>query len=321
MDNSVQTIQLKHLNHQPLFRIGLFGGQEYIDFRVMGKFSLQDGEEIERHKKIKSDLKWRVKIKESKPGKDRFFLVLYESFDAKAAEAKLKLAQNIDPSATIKVVGGDTYLENRKINNNAKYIITAGDYPTEMTARKAFKRFQPDFIPYVEKECIKNPGGHLEVFDAEYDLSAEVTDVVRIVPDDVDTKIKIFGIRSYDDILQREQFTDLVFNGTIEFRFDNQGLLRAISEIPLESYLKRVIYSEIGADLPLEFSKSLAIVCRSEAMARLFHTCLGDPFDYTNFGETLRYYGVDFEDETIEKAVQLTSGQVIFSSDDFLFFS
>ncbi len=267
-------------------------------------------------KKIHSDLKWRVKIKESRPGKDQYFLILYESFDKKSAAAKLKLAQSIDDSAEIQILGGDIFLDNRKINNNAKYIIKAGTFSSEMSARKAFKRFQPEFIPSVEKECAKEPSGHLEAFDAEYDLSAEMADVIRIVPDEVDTKIKIFGIRSFDDILQREHFTDLVYNGTIEFRFDNQGMLRAISEIPLESYLKRVIYSEIGANLPLEFSKSLAIVCRSEAMARIYHSRLGDPYDYSNTGEILRYYGVDFDDETIDKAVQLTSGQVIFSADD-----
>jgi len=313
MDNQMKEIHLKHLNGQPVFRIGLFENQEFVDFRVMGRFSLMDGDDNELVRKIDSDLKWRIKIKESRPGKERFFLVLFESFTKEKVEDKLEAAKKIDESATIKVLGGDIYLENRKVNNNAKYVITAGDYPSEMSARKAFKQFQPEFIPYVEKESLKEPAGQLEVFDAEYDQSAEVANVVRIVPEDVNTKVKIFGVRSFDELLQKDHFADVVYNGTIEFRLDIQGHLMAISEVPLETYLQRVIYSEIGADIPLEFAKSLAIVARSEAMARINHKRLGDPYDYCNTGKTLRYFGEEFEDETIAKAVKLTEGQVIFA--------
>lgn len=317
MESSGRKIHLKHLKGQPLFRISVFRGQEYVDFKVMGKFNVEDGEGNEIIRKVKSSLKWRVKIKESKPGKSRYFLVLYESFDKARVEQKLKLAQHIDEKAKIQVVGGDIFLDNRKINNNTKYMLTAGNFPTEIEARRAFKQFQPEFIPRLEREMIKEPQGILEIFDAEYDKSAEVENVVRIVPEDVQTKVKIFGIRTFDDILQKNHFKDLVYNGTIEFRFDQQGNLMGISEIPLESYLKRVIYSEIGTELPLEFSKSLAIVCRSEAMARIEHRNLGEPYDYCHTGETLRYFGEDFEDDGIDKAVEMTEGQVIFA-DNFV---
>lgn len=313
MKNSGKEIHLKHLNGQPIFRIGLFEGQEFVDFRVMGRFSVRDARDEEVISGIESDLKWRIKIKESRAGKERYFLVLYESFNLKLAEEKLKIARQIDSEAQLQVLGGDIYLEGRKVNNNTKYIITAGSFSSELAARRAFKQFQPDFIPYVEKESLKEPGGQLEVFDAEYDKSAEVTDVVRIVPQEVKTRIKIFGVRSFNELLQKDHFSDLVFNGTIEFRFDVQGNLMAISEIPLEPYLKRVIYSEIGGNLPLEFAKSLAIVARSEAMARINHKRLGDPYDYDNSGRTLRYFGEDFEDETIDRAVEMTAGQVIFA--------
>ncbi|RMH79286.1 MAG: SpoIID/LytB domain-containing protein [Calditrichaeota bacterium] len=313
MGDNDNTIHLKVLDHQPVFRIGLFNGQEHIDFRVMGRFSVRDENDHDLLKKIDSDLKWRVKIKESVPGKERYFLIVYEAFDRQVVEEKLARVKEIDESAEILVLGGDIYLEDRRVNNNTKYVIKVGSFATELEARKAFKRFQPDFIPYVEKEIVKAPQGQLEVFDAEYERSAEAAGVVRIVPEDINTQIKLYGVRSYDEILQREEFTDLVYNGIIEFRFDIHGQLMAISEIPLEPYLKRVIYSEIGTDLPLEFAKSLAIVCRSEALARVNHNCLGEPYDYDTSGKTLRYVGKEFSDENIDRAVELTAGQVIFS--------
>ena len=294
MDNK---IQLKERDNQPVFRIGLFTGQEHIDFRVMGKFHLEDENGKELLKPMKSDLKWRVKMRDSRPGKEAFFLVLYESFKREDAEKKLEIAKKFDSTAEIMELGGEIYFKDKKINSNLKYVIAAGEYSSEMAARKAFKQFQPDFIPYVEKRQLEAPGGYLEIFDAEYDKSTESANVVRIVPEETPTNTKIFGVRSFDELLQKEHFNDLVYSGVVELRFDIKGNLMGISEIPLEAYLKRVIYSEIGTDLPLEFSKSLAIVCRSEALARVNHKRLGDPFDYGHTGETLRYFGEEYEDE------------------------
>lgn len=311
MENSVTKIQLNLQNDQPIFRIGVFESQEYVDFKVDGKFTVTDGNGNTQIKNVSSDLKWRVKIKESQPGKDSYFLVLYESSDKEAVEAKMEIALKFNPEVSMDTLGGDIFIGDRKVNNNSKYILRVGSFPSEMAARKAFKRFQPDFIPRVEKEMVKAPNGQLEIFDAEYDQSAEVNNVVRIIPASPETRIKVYGIRSFNDILQKENFSDLVYDGTMEFRFDTRGLLQGISEVQLEAYLRRVIYSEIGTKLPLEFAKSLAIVCRSEAMARINHRRLGDPYDYSWTGQTLRYFGEDFNDENIDKAVELTRGEVI----------
>jgi len=313
MEEEKREIQLKELNGEPIFRIGLFENQDYIDFKITGKFNLEDANGNVLIKNIKSNLVWRVKIKESRPGKETYHIVLYETFDEKRIQEKFEQAKQIDESVEISQLGGDIYLDDRKINTNTKYILKVGNFPTQMAAKKEVKKFQPEFSPHIEKETIKKGSGQLEIFDSEYEKSAEVENAVRIVPEDVETEIKIFNVRSYDEILQKELHQDHFYNGTIEFRFDNRGTLMAISELPLESYLKRVVYSEIGTDLPIEFTKSLAIVCRSEVLARVGHKHWGEPYDWCNWGHCLRYYGDDFSDKNIEKAVQQTRGQVIIT--------
>lgn len=315
MDSEIKDFHLDELYNEPLLRIGIFDSQDYLDFKSMGKFTIQNDEGKDLLKSINSDLKWRIKIKESKSGKEKFFLVLFESFDKELVEEKLKIAQRIDENVFIRSFGGNIFFQNRKINNNTKYVLAVGDYPTEIEARKEFKKFQPGFIPYVQKETIKLPQGQLEVFDAEYDKSAEATNSIRIIPDDINTKIRIFGVKGFDEVLQKYHYDDKVFNGPIEFRIDNKGNLMGISEIPLESYLKRVVYSEVGADLPLNFLKSFAIVCRNEAMARINHTQIGDPFDFSNMGPALRYYGDDFDNKDIDNAVESTRGQILLTKD------
>lgn len=315
MGNSNKEIHLPEQNGEPIIRVGLFENQEFIDFKILGKFNVQDSEGNILIKNINSDLVWRVKVKESKPGKESYHLVLYETFKKERIEEKLKQAKLIDENVKALVLGGDIFLQDRKINNNTKYILIAGDFSSELLAKKNAKKFKPDFNPRVEKEITRLASGQIEVFDAEYENSAEVHNAVKIVPENIDTKIRIFNVRGFDEILQKEIHQDHVYNGTVEFRIDTRGQLMAISELPLESYLKRVVYSEIGTDLPLEFTKSLAIVCRSEVMARVGHKHLGAPYDMCNWGHCLRYYGDDFSDENIQKAVELSRGQVIFADD------
>jgi SpoIID/LytB domain protein len=311
-DNSIE-IYLTDLRGEPILRIGIIEAQEYIDFHVFDEFSIFDSANKVIIPNLRSDLKWRVKIKESKGGTDIYRLILYESFDEKRIEDKLSIAKKFDSEAFIKILGGNIHVKEQMINNNAKYVIICGEYSSEMEAKRDFRRFKSEFNPTVIKETIKEPKGILEFFDAEYENAGEVKNLFKIVPTQVKTKTRLYNIKKYDNILQKEYYEDRVYNGTLEFRIDNTGKIMVISEIPLESYLKRVIYSEIGTDLPVEFSKSLAIVSRSEVMARINHKHLGDPFDMCDWGHCLRYFGVDFEDKNIDKAVENTRGQVILT--------
>jgi SpoIID/LytB domain protein len=316
MGDQVKELHLPHLNGEPIVRIGTIQGQEYLDFHVLGEFSILDSSEKMILDAVDSDLKWRVKMKDNRAGSEKFRLILYETFDRKRVEKKLSIAQKFDPEARIEVLGGDIYLEERQINNNIKFVIVTGDYDNEIEAKKDFKRFKSDFNPTIINDTIKPSKGTLEFFDAEYDHSGESKNFFKIIPGKVTTKTKLYGIRTYDPILQKEHFEDRIYNGNLEFRIDNGGKLMVISELPLESYLKRVVYSEIGKNLPIEFSKSLAIVCRSEVMARVDHKHPGDPYDMCDWGHCLRYYGKDFEDPDIDTAVEETRGQVIFSNDN-----
>ncbi len=313
MIENVRDIHLPDLNGEPILRIGVVEEQDFIDFHVFGEFSIIDSSDKILISSIKSNLKWRIKIKESKPGSEVFCLILYESFHENRIQDKLKIAKQLDPDAKIEILGGNIYLNQELINNNTKYVIISGEYSSELEAKKDFKKFKSEFNPKVIKYANRQSKGVLEFFDAEYENSGEAKNSFKIVPTDVKTKTRLYNIKSYDNILQKAHFEDLIYNASLEFRLDKSGKLMIISEIPLESYLKRVVYSEIGSDLPVEFGKSLAIVCRSEILARINHKHLGDPYDMCNWGHCLRYYGVDFEDKNIDIAVEETRGQVILT--------
>ncbi|GAB4333976.1 MAG: hypothetical protein Kow0037_12390 [Calditrichia bacterium] len=313
MKNHAKSIHLKTRDGEPIVRIGLVEGQDYIDFRTSGEFDILDAENEPIIENVKSKLKWRVKIKESKPGQEQYYLKLYETHNREEIEEKLKTAQKYSLETTIEELGGDIFLGDKKINNNTKYILKAGNFKSALEAKRAAKQYANDFNPTVDKETAKSPKGVLEFFDAEYIHSGESKHAFKIIPKDVNTKTKLYSLRTYDELLQKDHYEDRIYNGGIEFRIDNQGKLMIISELPLETYLKRVVYSETGEDLPIEFIKSMAIVARSEVLARIEHKHLGDPYDMCDWGHCLRYYGDDFDDPNIDKAIEQTRGQVIFT--------
>jgi hypothetical protein len=95
MTENLRDIHLNSLNGEPVVRIVVISNQEFIDFHVFGEFSVIDGENNTIIPSLKSDLKWRVKIQESKAGSERFHLILYETFHQNRIEEKFKIKKLI----------------------------------------------------------------------------------------------------------------------------------------------------------------------------------------------------------------------------------
>lgn len=66
-----------------------------------------------------------------------------------------------------------------------------------------------------------------------------------------------------------ERKEDQTFVGKLRLRRREEGTITAINEIPVESYLKSVISSEMSAEAPLELLKAHAITSRSWLVAML----------------------------------------------------
>ncbi len=304
-------INLKHENGEPLIRILLFEGQQWIDFVLKQPFDIYDlkGNLIEAD--ISSKLRWRIKVKESEPGKAVYRLILWETTVKKEATKKLSEIKNIDPGAVLDEIGGEIYIDDRFIINNVKYRICSSNFETLADAKQAKVNFRPEFNPFVEKVVVRQPSGAVELFDSEYEHSAEAEGGLKIVPHLPASRTHFFEIKKYDSFMQKEYYRDLYFNGATEFRFDIDGKLSAISEIPMETYLSRAIYSESTTDLHIDFYKSLAIALRSEIFSRLDHNHRSEPYDFCDWGHCIRYYGDKFEDENILKAIEDTRGMAI----------
>ena len=201
-------------------------------------------------------------------------------------------------------------LNNRIVSDNTKYRVLVGNFLTESEARKSLATFSDDFAPRVIREKIHPSHGQVEVYDAEYDKSAFVKDGFRIVPHAKDSTITLFGVRVGTGFhYERQQ--DRQYLGVMEIRLDNEGLLQAISEVPLDMYLKGVVSSDIPEGFPEEALTAQAIASRSEVLAKLGTKHLNDPFDLCATVHCQVYTGVSDNDDRTSRVVEATFGKVL----------
>ncbi|MBM3325014.1 MAG: SpoIID/LytB domain-containing protein [Calditrichaeota bacterium] len=157
---------------------------------------------------------------------------------------------------------------------------------------------------------MQKPSGKIEVFDANLEESWIISDGLRILPQDLTVETKVFAVRVGTGF-RWEREEDRSYAGVVEIRLDHEGKLAAISEIPIDVYLRGVVPAEMPAGFPMEALKAQAVAARSEVLAKLFTKHLNDPFDVCATEHCQVYAGVTHEDPRTNEAVIETSGEVL----------
>ncbi|MGD9487692.1 MAG: SpoIID/LytB domain-containing protein [Calditrichaceae bacterium] len=309
---SNKQIQFHTLDAKPAVNVCIFRNRKYIDFKIEDNvFDVMDLENNTVLAGISSDRVWRIKIKESKPAVYSYFLILDESTDMDSIRKNYEAFQKTVSNITIIDTGGDVYLGERFLTTNKKYLLLAGPFEDERTARHNSKLFGQLNHCRLHRQQVKDGSGVLEIFDSEYEISAEVKDGIRLVPHDHSAMIELEHFEIHNHNNDKRQHEQLFYPGEMTIKIDESELLAGMSSVCVEDYLKGVIHSEIGAGEPFEFVKSMAIVARSEVFARFGQKHIGELFDFCGDGHCLRYFGKRFNDPVIDRAVKETRGQVL----------
>jgi SpoIID/LytB domain protein len=317
MDNLEETIPktvLKQYPSQPILRIGFMEGYEKLDFRVSGEFNLTDlnGEPI--FSSVTSHLKWRSLLEEVH-GATFIYSVLVTACreEAEAAELVERL-RRFHPQVRMQRLGGQLVIAGQMINENTKYRILAGAFETEAEAKKLMQKFIEEYAPRVIREKVKEPTGKIEVYDAEYDYSSMIEDGFRIVPASDATTTTLYGVKVGSGF-NWESMADRTYKGIVEVRVGNDAQLCAISEIPIDQYLKGVVPAEMPSGYPLEALKSQAVAARSEVLAKLGTKHTNDPFDFCANVHCQVYSGTTNEAESTNEAVASSRGEILYYED------
>jgi len=314
LGDTIPKTVLKQYPKFPLLRIGFMEGYEKIDFRVSGEFTVTDLEGNPIFSNVTSQLKWRSLLDQAH-GATFIYSVLVTACrgEAQAMETVERL-KRLYPQVRMQRVGGQLVIAGQMVNDNTKYRILAGAFETEAEAKKLSLKFLDSFAPRVIREKVKEPSGQIEVYDAEYDYSAMIEDGFRIEPMNEETTVTLYGVKIGSGF-NWESMADRTYRGLVELRIGNDARLCAISEIPIDRYLKGVVPAEMPAGYPLEALKSQAVAARSEVLAKIGTKHLNDPFDFCANVHCQVYSGTTVETDNTNKAVESTLGETLYYDD------
>lgn len=101
------------------------------------------------------------------------------------------------------------------------------------------------------------------------------------------------------------------YNGIIELRKEEDGIV-VINELPLETYLCRVVPSEMPASYELEALKVQAVCARSYAYRQMERYGYPEYEAHVNDSTDYQVYGNSATDERSDRAVEETKGQTVW---------
>ncbi len=305
-------IKIKTQYNQPLIHVCAFENQDHVDLRFKKEyFKLIDVDGNSLFDNVVNKGIWRIRVKKARPAKFNYYLILKESQRRSFIKKTLEKISNSDVPVKIKSVGGNVFIDDQKAYSNEKYIITAGPFSDERQARHHSKNFNQLNHCRIHRQRVEEGKGIIEIYDSQYDNFAEVKDKIILVNNKPDAyfEIKHFAISHNDE--EKIKHDNLFFQGNLEISIGQGNTLTGINEIPVESYLKGVLYSEIGDHAEYEFAKCMAIAARSQIFARIGQCHGGEGFDFCSGSHCLRYYGKKYDDSEICNAIKETFGQII----------
>ncbi len=294
----------------PVIRVGLMEEYDKIEFQLDGAFDIVSlgGEILDEN--IKTDQIWHV-VPDQTTEARAVYSVLTTAFGKRDAADSLRrtLSQKNYPSRVAEV-GEEIIIDDRSIANNIKYRVLVGRFPTEREAKSHLDAFKNEFAPRIIRQIVRPSTGTIELFDEDFSHSRLIKDGIRLIPKTEESKVMLFAVREGTGF-HWEREVDRVYDGIIEIRLDPRALLMALTELPLEQYLKGVVPSEMPASYPMEALKAQSVAARSEVLSKIGVKHLNDPFDLCANVHCQVYSGCTDVHERTNEAVEATRGQVL----------
>lgn len=286
-------------------------GYERVTFRYSGRYRIETRAGELLREADTSTLKWRVLREKSTPTKF-LYSVLVASFMTR--EEAMSLAEQFEErglQAVMRQIGGPIEIDGQIIGDNTLYRVQVGNFQVEEDARHLLAKLELDYAPRLVREVLTQSHGKLELFDQSLEQHFESTDGFRIVPEDAESRLTILGVRMNSGFAY-EPTEDRTYEGEIEFYVDHEGEIAALTEIPIDVYLRGVVATEMPVDYPEEALRAQAIASRSLVIATKSIKHLNDPFELCAHVHCQVYSGVTYENPTVTKAVTDTRGQILF---------
>ena len=302
---------IRDFRTEPVLRIHVGKGDGVVGFRTFGAFSVVDDQEQVVTEKLAPEVMWRVRLESYEPERTVYTLVAGSTKERGDAERLASVLRHDGHESRVETLGGTILLDGEELTDNTEYRVFVGEFNSSEGAhaygRKRLERYDVEVI----REKIREPRGMLEIFDTDYEHVAKVENGVRISPVDSGTEISLYNIgRGWSS--QGGRRAQKRYSGTMCFRVGDRGEIVAISDVPIETYLKGILSVEMGADYPLDALKSQAVASRGWTLATLGLNHPDEHYDFCSEPHCQLFCGNWQSHPKIEQAVAETRGEVLF---------
>ncbi|NOZ62755.1 MAG: SpoIID/LytB domain-containing protein [Calditrichaeota bacterium] len=288
----------------PLIRIGLAEGLESLQFEIDGKVEILD-----RSRKIASRLAWnqpyRIDVANAREAKMIYRLRVREFSDRRKAYRLADSLRSLNLPVAIVSRKARLFRKGRLKVASLYSVVIDKKFPD---ADKAY-RYQwtiRDKVTAVAVQFINAPAsGEIFLTNLKTGEKFHASRVMILRGDIFSLELPTAEGFHFEEKQKRR------YHSRLEFVVDRFGKLTVINVIPLETYLKGVVGSEMQEKFPLEALKAQAVAARCYTLARLGKQHPLAPFDVCDEVHCHVYGGIDRESPRVTQAVNETAGQIL----------
>jgi stage II sporulation protein D len=306
--------QLRFGRGAPIVTVMLSEGQREVVFVPQGRLRLQARGGLAKTLEAPAGTTWTIRLTGYEPADVGYAVQVaelrwsnkQEVEDQRRLWAERGFALKDVPSGSLFGIAGHV-LDNRRHN------LLLSEPLSEEKARELLKdlhgRFgvQGALAPSLESR----PRGLLEIVDSAGAVLAVAQDLVSATsPDGGSFLVKdVEHARGY----AWHGRQDRTYRGDLEFAVDRFGGIAVINALPLETYLRGIVASEIPAKAPAEALKAQAVAARGEVLAKLGTRHLIDPYLLCAEQHCQVYAGKGNETAATDAAISATAGEALFA--------
>jgi SpoIID/LytB domain protein len=306
--------QLSFEKGAPAITVMLMEGQPSVTFIPQGRMRLRARGGLEKVIEAPAGTVWAVRLKGYEPAEVSYSIEVAElAFADKEQLAQAKGLWEGRGFSTRTVVSGSLYGIAGQVLDNRHSSLLIGPPATEAEAKEILKElhakygFQATLSPSLKKR----PHGLLEIKDGSGTVLAIAQDLASISsPDKQPFLIKDVEFGAGYAWHDRQ---DRAYRGDLELVVDRFGGIAVVNVLPLESYLRGIVASEIHAKAHPEALKAQAICARGQVLAKLGTRHLIDPYLLCAEQHCQVYSGMSKEAASTDAAIAATAGEALFA--------
>ena len=288
----------------PIVTVRVMERRAQVTIGAPGGRVLPDGE---GGAEIKGGAVWTVRVRDGKPGKIAWHVVvarlLPSETEALQAELGRWRARKLSPR-TFEI--GALFAVKGEILDSRRVLVAVGDDEDQAAARRRADELHARFgvDTSLHPELVERPRGTVEAVD-EHGTVVRNDSILWFTPGPS-------GLVELRDVDKEGGGRETRrYFGKLYVTLDNAGTLVVVNAVPEDKLLAGLVPAEMSAGAPPEALKAQAVAARNELLAKLGTRHLTDPYRLCATQHCQVYAGAGREDPRATAAVAATRGELL----------